>query len=491
LNHCDATDGVYDARVRLSAARVDFDIGAASDSTHFDFGYNIAPGQANPNTLFAGQSTVRIVVSSSPEAEAGGSVRFNVTSLTPNDLANLAGIAPSALPEGVMVPLFSVTGGRTPGPSILAPAGVGASYFSPTPFTFLPRNSTGVLWTQGHTSIFANPQSALFPTLRGYRGNLGYYLGEMLPGAGRNFTIRLNEGVPGSFANDALFPLMPGQQSYLYVTRDAAQASRFAETLRTTEYGGQYTYSPPRSQPDPILGEVGPREAQLYEILVNRGRAPMCTNNCITVPSGEIQGAIDMRPTSPSGVDVMTGETGSGRNPNYAGRGRIMTDAMAEGPLAPGVQRLNIRVTPGASASMFLIRGGGRILLVYGLYHTEERIRASMGTGQLPTVVAEESGSWAGGIIGSALGAAAVGAVVCSPSGPLDAVCVVGGFLGGLLFGAIGSAFGSEVGHTAAAGRPPEGGIIDTITAPAVERATELHNYLDYNIRQLYGVPNF
>lgn len=500
LNHCDVTEGTYNAQVRLGENRVDFDLDTTPD-TNFDFNYSIAPGQVNPNTFFRGQRTVRIIATN--EVGAGldrGSYQFRVTSLSTDALQNLAGVAPSALPEGVMVPLSSIAdtaggsgAGRTPlaDPSLLAPAGVGASYFSPTPFSFLPRNSTGVLWTQGHASIWSNPEAALFPTVRGYRGNLGYYLGEMLPGSlGRNFTIRLHEGVPGSFANDALFPLMPGQQSYLYVLRDGEQAARFAETLRNTQHGGRYTYSPPRSQPDPILGEVGRSEMQMYEILTRRGQAPMCTNNCITVPSARIQGAIGMNPTTRSGVDVMSGQGPGGTvDPHYAGRARLMTDAMAEGPLAPGVQRLNIRVTLGGSASMFLIRGGGRVLLVYGIYHTEERIRQSIGTGNLPTVIAEEGGSWAGGILGSALGGAAAGAILCAPTGPVDAVCVIGGFLGGLLFGAAGSAIGSEIGHTAAEGRPPEGGILDTVTAPAVRRLGEFHNYLEYNIRQLYGVP--
>jgi hypothetical protein len=498
LDHCDVTEGSYLAQVRVAGNQVDFDLGETREGTHFDFRWAIRPGQANPSSFFAGQRTVPVVATGSPVGGAGtGSVRFNVTALTPDALRSLAGISPEALPEGRMVSLSSVgglpTAGSAPGspsrPSILAPAGAGASYFSPTPFTFLPRNSTGVLWTQGHTSIFSNPEAALFPTLRGYRGNLGYYLGELLPGVGRDFTIRLHEGVPGSFTSDAVFPLMPGEQSYLYVARDADTAATFAARLRNTEYGGQYTYSPPRSQPDPILGEVGPTEAQMYEILVRRGRAPLCTNNCITVPVPEIEGAIGTRPATPSGVDVISGQGPGGVDPHHAGRGRLMTEAMSTGPLPEGVQRLNIRVTPGGSASMFLIRGGGKILLVYGLYHTEERIRTSVGTGNLPTVVAEETGSWTGGILGSALGGAAAGAIFCAPTGPVDVVCVVGGFVGGLLFGVAGGALGAEVGHTAAEGRPPQGGILDTITAPAVERAGELHNYLEYNIRRLYGVP--
>jgi hypothetical protein len=427
--------------------------------------------------------------SSAPARSPAGSVRLNVRVITDAEARGL-GVTPTALPENTLVPVPAAPLAQSSwssGPSIVAPAGAGAAYFAPSPFSFIPPNSTGVLWTQGHTSIFTNPETALLPTLRGYRGNLGYYLAETVPGVGRQFTIRLHEGVPGSFANDAAFPLMPGQQNYLYVTRDAEAAAQFATRLRSTEYGGQYTYSPPRAAADPILGPVGASEAEIYEILVRRGQAPMCTNNCITLPAPEIQGAIGTRPTTTSGVDVISGQGPSGVDPHYAGRGRLMTEAMSSGPIPEGVQRL--RVTPGGGNAMFVVRGGGTILLVYGIYHTEERVRAAVGTPQLETVVAEETGSWIGGILGSALGGAAAGAILCAPTGPIDAVCVVGGFAGGLVLGMAGSAVGSEVGHTAVQGRPPEGGVIDTVTAPIVDRAARLHNYLEYEIRKLYGVP--
>jgi len=500
LDHCDVEEGTYTADVRLGTNRVDFDLDADA-STRFNFQYSIRPGQANPSTFFRGQSRVRIVAAhASGNGGNGEGIQFNVRLLSAAELLNLSGLAPTSLPEGVMVPLSNAATSSpsaqtplTPSPlasSPLVPALAGAAHFSPTPFSFIPANSTGVLWTNGHTSIFSNPQSALLPTIRGYRGNLAYYTGEMFPGVGRWFTIRLNEGVPGAFRGDALFPLLPGQQSYLYVVRDGAQAAQFAQRLNATTYGDQYTYSPPRAGADPILGAVEPNEAQLYEILTRRGQAPMCTNNCITRPAPEIEAAIGMRPTSRSGVDVMTGTGPNGVvDPAHAGRGRLMTDAMASGPLAPGVQRLNITVTPGASASMFLVRGGGKVLLVYGIYHTEERIRESIGTPQLPTVLGEETGSWIGGLLGSALGGAAAGAILCAPTGPVTAVCVVGGFVGGFIVGAIGSAVGSEVGHTAVQGRPPEGGLLDTATAPLIEGAGELYNYLDFNIRQIYGAP--
>ena len=58
----------------------------------------------------------------------------------------------------------------------------------------------------------------------------------------------------------------------------------------------------------------------------------------------------------------------------------------------------------------------------------------------------EETGGWAGGILGSALGAAGAAAILCAPAGPVDALCVIGGFLGGLLAGALGGGVGSAVG---------------------------------------------
>ena len=435
--------------------------------------------QAHPPSPRPASSTSSTSSTSSRgQDSAAGNVRLNVHVLTDAETRSL-GLDPATLPENTMVPVPAAAPSSS-GPSIVAPAGAGAAYFAPSPFSFIPPNSTGVLWTQGHTSIFANPNTALLPTLRGYRGNLGYYLAETVPGVGRGFTIRLHEGVPGSFANDAAFPLFPGEQNYLYVARDAEAASQFAARLRTTEYGGEYTYSPPRAQADPVLGPVGRSEGELYEILVRRGQAPMCTNNCITVPVPEIEGAIGTRPTTTSGVDVTTGQGPSGVEPAHAGRGRLMTDAMTSGPLPEGVGRL--RVTPGAGNAMFVIRGGGAILLVYGAYHTEERVRAAVGTPQLGTVVAEESGAWIGGILGSALGGAAAGAIFCAPTGPVDAVCVVGGFVGGLVVGMAGGTVGAEVGHAAAG---PIGGAIDA----AAEQFGRLHQYLEYEIYRLYNVP--
>lgn len=489
LNHCQLTDNTYNAGVALSPGRVDFDLGEVPQGTQFDFNYSIAPGQPSPNTFFTGQSRVNIVCSNTSSGGLGnGSVHFSVRQLTAEDVLALTGTGIDSIPEGIMVPLGNFTA-RTLR-DVSGPAVAGASYFSPTPWSFIPRNTTGILWTQGHTSVWSHPEGLFSsPTIRGYRGNLAYYAGELLPVFGRQFTVRLHEGVPGTFANDAWFPIMAGEQYYVFAPQSAENAQSFAERLQGTRYGGEYTYSPPRAAgagTDPHLGPVGRTEGSLHSELSVRGRAPLCTNNCITVPTPEIEAAIGGRPITTAGVDVMTG-TGPGgtADPHYAGRGRLMTEAMREGPLPPGAQRLNLTVTPGGSAGMFIVRGAGRVMLVYGIYHTADRISESVEAGNTATVVTEEAGAWVGGILGSALGGAAAGAILCAPTGPIDAVCVVGGFLGGLLFGAVGGTVGHAVGHEAG----------ERVVTPVVDRviqeANQFERGLEREIYNLYGVPFF
>jgi len=484
LDHCNVTDGQYNATVRLSPARVDFDLGTVGPGIQFDFGYAIGPGQPSPNTFFVGQTSVSINCTHTPSASGDGTnIHFNASRLTPEEFTQLTGSSIDSLPEGMMVPLGNLLS------SVAGPAVAGASHFSPTPWSFIPRNTTGILWGGSHTSVWSNPEGLFSsPTIRGYRGNLGYYMGEYAPIVGHNFTVRLHEGVPGSFANDAWFPMMAGDQYYIFTPQTPEQGLAFAQRLRSTEHGGTYTYSPPRATgaSDPILGPVGATEGDLNAELLSRGRAPMCTNNCITVPRAEVEAAIGGRPATPSGVDVMSGTGPDGAvDPAFAGRGRLMTEAMRDGPLPPGAQRLRIRVTPGGSAGMFVIRGAGGIMLVYGIYQTTDRIASSVGTGHTTTVITEEAGSWTGGILGSALGGAAAGAVLCSPTGPVDAVCVVGGFLGGLLFGAIGGAAGHAVGHEV--GEHVATPIVDSV----IQQAAEVESSMTRSIYNLYGVPYF
>jgi hypothetical protein len=88
---------------------------------------------------------------------------------------------------------------------------------------------------------------------------------------------------------------------------------------------------------------------------------------------------------------------------------------------------------------------GGGILMVYAVYQTGSHLAAAWDTPEFPLVVADESFTWAGGIAGSAIGGAGMGALLCSPTGPVTVVCAVGGFLGGLVVGAAGAALGHLV----------------------------------------------
>jgi hypothetical protein len=492
LDSCVLTDNTYDAGVKLSPGRVDFDLGTVPPGTKFDFTYSIGPGQPSPNTFFKGQSRVNINCTNTSSLLGNpGDIRFSVKQLTDAEFEAMTGNSVNAVPEGIMVPLSRFTEKSLP--SAIGPATAGASYFSPTPWSFIPKDVTGVMWTQGHTSIFSNPSGAFSPTIKGYRGNLGYYAGESLPLIGRQCTIRLHEGVPGSFANDAWFPMMPGEKSFIFMPRTNEQAVDFAGRLAEKQYSGDYTYSPPRSTADPVLGEVRPTEANLNADLIAGGKAPMCTNNCITVPQAEITEAMGGRPVTPGGIDVMTGAKADGTvDPHYAGRGRLMTDAMNQGPVPAGASRMNIKVTPGGSAGMFIFRGAGKVMLVYGIYHTTDRIM-NTPSGDLPVVISEEAGSWGGGIFGAALGGAAAGAVFCAPTGPVDAVCVVGGFLGGLIFGIAGSSAGQAVGNFVGENvvSPVVNTVNEYVVEPVVKKAAEVERSWTHEIYNLYGVPHF
>jgi Domain of unknown function (DUF4157) len=489
LNECNVTDGEYNATVALTPTTVTFTLDGAAQGTNFEFGYNIAPGQSNPSTFFRGQRTVRIRCTHQGRASLDGQTMFNVRVLSEADFHRFAGFDASTLPEGVPVGLSSNSSTSIASSSIF-----GSSFFAPTPMSLVPNNATGILWTEGHLSIFSNPSNSM--SIRGFRGNLLWYMGESLTprSMGRSFFTRnLLSGVPGSFANDAIFEFLPssyfrGQQTVLYVQRDGTYASSFAEHLNTTEYNQSYRYSPPRagaSGIDPVLGEVRPSEAAMFERLYgSTGRPVACTSNCINVPVSELNLAIGMEPTTPGGVNVVTGSSSGSTapNPHYQGRASLMTEATAEGPLAPGVQRL--QMTPAASGGLMVLRAGGVVMLIYGAYHTYDRISDTIENHpeQVHLVVGEEAGSWAGGIIGSAIGSAIGAGIVCSPTGPVTLACVAAGFVGGLVVGAGGAIAGSAFGHEVA---DRAESVIDTVTQPIREVESEWTR----GIYQLYGVP--
>ena len=425
------------------------------------FQYAIRQGQPNPATLMRGKTTVSLVVGSRASERAGTATatpaaggagpdtHVSVRRLSGAEFTAMTGLPADAVPEGQITPLDQLVRSRpTSLLTAVGPAGAGAWSATPTPMSLIPRNSTGILWTSGHLSVFSNVEGAL--TVGGYRGNLLWY--SQVPGVGRLFTDQLLTGVPGGWQNDWLFPRLAGgpkdPQTVIYLPTERDAASVFAQQLEGTTFGGDYRYSPPR----PGGPDVGRSEAGAFERLYG-GPDPVairCTNNCITVPVSQVQQAIGSRPQVTAGGEVLDISSGtfqpSGRfDVHEQGRAARMRDFMAhpEG-LAPGAGQ--ITYTPGAMRGMGVIRVGGGIALIYGVYRTEEHLRSTWNTPEFRRAVGEEAGGWAGGVLGSALGAAGFAAVACAPAGPVDAVCVVAGFVGGLLYGYIFGTAGAAVG---------------------------------------------
>ncbi len=146
------------------------------------------------------------------------------------------------------------------------------------------------------------------------------------------------------------------------------------------------------------------------------------------------------RTTPPGTVDV--------REAGHMARMREWAALPSEEFAAQGLTRTPIpRGQMLVRPTVGVLRVGGSVLLVYGAYKTGSRLREAWGTPEFAAVAGEEAGAWTGGIVGSAIGAAAVAGVVCAPAGPLDLVCIAGGFLGGLVVGAIGSYVGAPIGR--------------------------------------------
>ena len=368
-----------------------------------------------------------------------GAVNFSVQILTAEGFRALTGADPDRLTEGRYVsgaslqPGASVTG--APERTWLDPAATATlvpSLTTPLPHV-IPRNATGVMWTQvghGHFSQFASVEGSL--TARGFRGSL------VRQGWGMLFPQTLQTGIPGGFRNDFLFTFSPGQ-TVVYRPVDPTAAESFRSRLNVTEFPETYRL-PPRP-----------------------GLAAACQGaNCITVPAEVIKEALGGRPEilTPEGpVDItkMGRPTeGAPFESSQAGRGATVREYLGQPDeyfTERGLTRTRVPAyTPYARTGVGFVKAGGVIFMVYGAYRTYERLEAAAGTPEFPAVVTEEAGSWTGGILGSAFGAAAGAAIACSPTGPVTLVCVAGGFIGGLIFGYLGGAAGAEVGRGLYAG---------------------------------------
>ena len=336
--------------------------------------------------------------------------------------AESMGVDPRTLPERTAVPLDTA--------QRLVP-GVGVGWAgAPWPAFPLPANTTGVQWTQssfGHFSQFSNVAGR--PIMGGYRS---FGLMHMWQGVHSMFTGRpWTAPVPGGYFNDWWFRMMsPESQTMVYRQGSPQHAQLVAELIARGSYAEPYTFPP---------GAPGVK----------------CTN-CITAPRTEAFAALGGRPVvvTPDGVFDITefgrAEPADPFTTEQAGRGRTMREWLKNPTVQTPTGQIETLGTTKPPAStvwgtrgVFVIRAGGVVMLVYGGYKTWERLEEAEGTPAYNRVVAQETGSWVGGIIGGALGAAAAGAVLCLPSGPGAFACAAGGFVVGLVGGALGSMAGA------------------------------------------------
>jgi hypothetical protein len=334
-----------------------------------------------------------------------------------------------------------------------------------------PTNSVGILWEGSHLSIFANANGEL--SAYGFRAGLPRHVASSLERlVGWNsgpFTTSLNQGVPGSFANDAIFPYNPASQA-LGRPVSPEEAAAFVELLEGTTHNETYRFSPP-PEGTPAFNQAFPS-----------GVCPGGGTNCLNVPEAEILAATGgqrLVVNTPQGpLDIATGLGADSRGLQDVGRASRMSELMRQFPTEAaevgGLRRFPVGPAMLGRGAVGVIRAGGVVLMVYGVYRTVDHI-ANASPEELPGVVGEEAGSWIGGIVGTALGAAAVGGVACSWAGPGTFVCAAGGFVGGVVVGGLGAVAGAALGK-------PVGEYVG-------EKAQEGYGWLDRGVRGIYGIP--
>jgi hypothetical protein len=370
----------------------------------------------------------------SQAAGSGGGAQtagFIAEKFSEAEFSELTGLPPDTLPKGVLVKDLDQLAGAvrnaptdTLPPGVgpdqewkrdLAVAGVGAAAATPSPISHAPTNSTGIMWSQGHLSVFAKVDGQL--TVKGFRGELKWYVGETFADVAskvlrrpvlEKFAQQLNRGVQGGFVDDMVFTKLPGNQSVIYVPVDPETAAAFRDELTGTQINETFRYSPP--PPDATPGSKGRR---MYEFLKSQVGDPMvvhCTINCITEPVrlGLVERAIGMRPqvtTEAGRLDIATGSTEGGPvDPYERGRAKRMTEFMKNPDLSaakPGAQ--GVRMTPAAAATLGVIRVAGGVWLVYGGYRSVEHLVDAWQSGHFGEAVAEEGAGWGGGIAVSEL----------------------------------------------------------------------------------------
>lgn len=257
------------------------------------------------------------------------------------DLRRSPGLVTERGPERVYFP-------RSPdrGPTVMVydpaagvagtgPSGVGALGTSVRPGWGLPAGSTGFMWEGSHVTDLALGSGGM--SARGFRASLPLHTESSFRGPTSGATTRLNVGVAGSYANDALFPYLGalpspehwargGGGAMAIMTAEGRPASadaliRLMAAATVANEGGTYRFSTP-----PTMRSDGTTPSAAYanasELAQAEGVANWCTlggRNCINQVAGLHEAAangLPLRYTRPDGtvVELVLPENASARN---------------------------------------------------------------------------------------------------------------------------------------------------------------------------------
>jgi len=462
------------AHVRIhdgpDAAATSAAIGARAYTVGRDIGF--APGEFQPGSSegrrllaheLAHVAQGGPLLRRQPKPDPAKSAAFRVVTVSDKEFEDMTGGKASDLPEKKYVSSESVLLGPTLG-----------ALLSPRPNLPVDMGSTGIIWEGAHVTDFAavretNPLWRFWfgeGTLEtgGFRGHLARHIGARSPdpfGIGRGLKDSLYAGVTGGFEDDWMFPLRPGAQAVHTPGGTDANAEAFAALMRQAVpdlKGKEYRFSFPR---DPKT------EARMFDILGKRAGTPCEPGaNCITLNIELHESALGGQKMVinrngklidvATGLDLATNEPAPSIDPRWPdtpmrkGEASSMNEYLGQSDEFFGSQGL--RKTP-LSRGMWLrgavgvIRAGGTVLLIYNAVKTADRI-SSAQKDELPVVIGEEGGAWAGGAIGAILGEAFGAVVVCTGAGPGAALCLAGfAIVGGALGTGAGQDFGHQVGE--------------------------------------------
>lgn len=388
----------------------------------------------------------------------------------------LTGKPASQLPDGRLASADQISQWQLGPTAVLAGAGA-AMVITPPPDFPLPEGATGILWDGTHMSDFAVVDGRIIA--RGFRAGLLRHgvraferwgpVHQLLLKVGRPIgrltglpfdtglgpaDISLNKGVPGSYADDFLFPYMPGSRAVYPLNPQPGAAGNLLKSMESAApsmEGQTYRFS------EPPLGHV----ANKYRLDANG--CQLATNNCINLPAELHEEALGGKTLvlneGQYKVDVFRGsvlnaegaaadvapEIGPLLKPGLASN---IDKAFDQPEGAFGEYGLGIKPIGGtmlARGAAGVIRAGGTVLMIYAAEESISNI-VNATPEERPLVIGQEAGGWTGGFVGNVLGSALGGAFVCAEIGPGAFFCALGfGIAGGITGGVIGGTAGRSI----------------------------------------------